>query len=515
MPARRPGLPAPARLPPPKVEDEESDYDDVSDIGEEAAAAVREEKARNSCCGGWCGCDNTKTIDEFLFDITLRPLLNFLLGYFSQPTSFHLVVYFGGGCLAYRYLEGWTYTEAAYFLTVTATTVGYGDFCPVTPLGRAFTCVYCLYGISTVLAALTPLIGILHGEWREHLLKLLGSTDEVDTEDTKLSIAEANRRIDYSRRYALALLSPVTVLFAGVAFHYFAIREPVPPDAAGVIYNGMFYIDLFGLLDSLYYAVITMTVRRAREFVLALLLERRADCLLSVWPMRRVRTSRAQTVGYGDIYPATEATQWFAIVYLPFAVIALADAVADVGMIGLRRSIRETDYGKVADESLLRDAVRTLPEEGDEAETAEPNFQPCLTEAEFVLDQLLANGLVDTEAVTCIQRQFAHLTRNGKFQPGEEPMLTTRLVYEEIRERALRGMDGLLSPGAEALDLVLSGKTGTNTFKWGSYEEWMVNSWKMRVLARASAHKDQLKGVQAPPPLAMRALNTASFRFMA
>ena len=75
--------------------------------------------------------------------------------------------------------------------------------------------------------------------------------------------------------------------------------------------------------------------------------------------MRDPFVTSSQTVGYGDICPESKAAKWFAVVYLPFAVIALADAVADVGMIGVRRSIRETDYGKVSDESLLRDAVRT------------------------------------------------------------------------------------------------------------------------------------------------------------
>lgn len=216
-------------------------------------------------------------------------------------------------------------------------------------------------------------------------------------------------------------------------------------------------------------------------------------------------------MGYGDIYPESATARWFGIVYLPFAVIALADAVADFGMIGIRRMIRETDYGKVSDESLLRDAVRAT-EEHDPAEGSEPpapNFQPELTEAEFVLDQLIANGLVDTEAVQVIKKQFSHLTRNGKFKPGEEPKLTTRLVYDEIRERANRGYEGVLSPGAEVLDVDYD-QRGQSAFKWSSYEEWLVNSWQMRVLARASATKEQL--ADDAPSSPSRKLGAHSFR---
>ena len=40
------------------------------------------------------------------------------------------------------------------------------------------------------------------------------------------------------------------------------------------------------------------------------------------------------TIGYGDITPATQTAKIIATLYLPLAVIALADAVSDVQMIG-------------------------------------------------------------------------------------------------------------------------------------------------------------------------------------
>ena len=72
-----------------------------------------------------------------------------------------------------------------------------------------------------------------------------------------MSILELNKRIDYSRRYVLALISPVTVLLIGISFYYFAIRPLPEDDAPGMVYG----IDSLGLLDGLYYAVITMTAR--------------------------------------------------------------------------------------------------------------------------------------------------------------------------------------------------------------------------------------------------------------
>ena len=128
--------------------------------------------------------------------------------------------------------------------------------------------------------------------------------------------------------------------------------------------------------------------------------------------------------------PSAESnmTKLFATFYLPLAVIALADAVSDVQMIGMRRKIRETDYSELADECLLRDAVRES--------TDNPNFMPVLTEAEFLIDQLISNSLVDEAAVAAIRRQFKHLTRRGTFKCEEDRRLTPSLVYEELRERA-------------------------------------------------------------------------------
>ena len=71
---------------------------------------------------------------------------------------------------------------------------------------------------------------------------------------------QINRSMDYTRRYALAMISPVTVLLAGVTFYYFAIREPPPEGDEDALFYG---VDLLGLLNGLYYSVITMTVRRA------------------------------------------------------------------------------------------------------------------------------------------------------------------------------------------------------------------------------------------------------------
>ena len=196
------------------------------------------------------------------------------------------------------------------------------------------------------------------------------------------------------------------------------------------------------------------------------------------------------SVGYGDIYPKTYVAQVCTLLYLSVAVIALADAASDVQMIGMRRRIRETDFSKLADECLLRDAVR---------EKGNTNLDPVLSESEFLVDQLLANGLVDSDAVIEIRRQFRHLTRRGNFDRSEDRVLTTKMVYDEIRRRADAGRE--LSNGAELLDVIWRTKTrkglkkrrgpGLQAFRWRSFEEWRDGSWQVRVLAKEQEMKER------------------------
>jgi voltage-gated potassium channel len=80
-----------------------------------------------------------KSIISFLKDKSYRNLL--------FTTNFFIVL----GTVVYHYIEGWSWLDSLYFLVITLTTIGYGDFSPQTDLGKIFTLLYIVVGVALIL----------------------------------------------------------------------------------------------------------------------------------------------------------------------------------------------------------------------------------------------------------------------------------------------------------------------------------------------------------------------------
>ena len=59
-----------------------------------------------------------------------------------------LLILFIVGIYFYHEFEGWNYLDTIYFMSMTITTVGFGDIVPQTDLGKIFTVLVVWIGIS-------------------------------------------------------------------------------------------------------------------------------------------------------------------------------------------------------------------------------------------------------------------------------------------------------------------------------------------------------------------------------
>jgi Na+/H+-dicarboxylate symporter len=58
------------------------------------------------------------------------------------------------GAALYHWLEGWSWLDSIYFVVITLTIIGYGDFSPTTPLTKLITIFYGLNGVILLLMLL-------------------------------------------------------------------------------------------------------------------------------------------------------------------------------------------------------------------------------------------------------------------------------------------------------------------------------------------------------------------------
>lgn len=74
-------------------------------------------------------------------------LLDVLADPRTRPIILYAVVAITVGAALYHWLEGWAWLDSFYFVVITLTTIGYGDFSPTTPITKLITIFYGVNGI--------------------------------------------------------------------------------------------------------------------------------------------------------------------------------------------------------------------------------------------------------------------------------------------------------------------------------------------------------------------------------
>lgn len=87
-----------------------------------------------------------------------------------------ILAYYTFGVVYYSQTEDWTFVESIYFVTVTLTTVGYGDLLPTTDASKLMTCGFVFFGIALVGTAL----GMIASHVIETLENLDGEEKDID-----------------------------------------------------------------------------------------------------------------------------------------------------------------------------------------------------------------------------------------------------------------------------------------------------------------------------------------------
>jgi len=104
--------------------------------------------------------------------------------------------YVGLGTLIFSWLEHWSLMDSFYFVTMTATTVGYGDFTPTHTLSKLITIIYSVSIIPFVLYLFTMIARI---QTNRIYHKVSGIEHKQDLQQQELHHAE--RHLELQRRH--------------------------------------------------------------------------------------------------------------------------------------------------------------------------------------------------------------------------------------------------------------------------------------------------------------------------
>lgn len=77
--------------------------------------------------------------------------LDVLFDHRTRPIFIYAALMIAIGAALFHWLEGWSWLDSVYFVVITLTTIGYGDFAPTKPVTKIITIFYGLNGIILIL----------------------------------------------------------------------------------------------------------------------------------------------------------------------------------------------------------------------------------------------------------------------------------------------------------------------------------------------------------------------------
>ena len=84
-----------------------------------------------------------RTVGRFL-------LIDLLVDKEARPVLIYVAMTLAFGTVLFHSVEHWDWLDSLYFVVVTTSTIGYGDFVPVSDLGKLITIIYSINGVAII-----------------------------------------------------------------------------------------------------------------------------------------------------------------------------------------------------------------------------------------------------------------------------------------------------------------------------------------------------------------------------
>jgi hypothetical protein len=77
--------------------------------------------------------------------------LDLLIDSKARPIFIYVAFFIVTSAAVFHWLEGWSWLDSIYFVIITFTTIGYGDFSPTMPITKLITIFIALNGVAILL----------------------------------------------------------------------------------------------------------------------------------------------------------------------------------------------------------------------------------------------------------------------------------------------------------------------------------------------------------------------------